>query len=339
VNRWRTGWMIAATATVVGGFSAVTVGQALAHGSMQNPISRTYECYLENPEHPTSAACQAAVALGGTQPLYDWNEVHLLDANGHSRDLIPDGRLCSAGLDKYKGFDLARADWTTSTLPASGPYTFQYKATAPHRGTFSFYVTKNGYDPTKPLKWSDLEDAPFLQATDPALDNGSYIIPGTIPAGHTGRALIYSIWQRSDSPEAFYTCSDVVFGTGRPSPGPSGSPSTSPPPKPGTCTASGWLATRQYNGGDLVSFNGHTWKAQWWNQNLQPGTDQVWVDQGTCTPTSRPPQPCTAPVWDPSGTYLMGNQVAYGAHTWQAKWWTRGDQPGASAVWDDLGPC
>lgn len=28
----------------------------------------------------------------------------------------------------------------------------------------------------------------------------------------SGRHLVYSIWQRSDSPEAFYTCSDVVFG-------------------------------------------------------------------------------------------------------------------------------
>jgi chitin-binding protein len=334
--------MIAAVATVVGTLSLVVVVEhALAHGSMQNPISRTYECFLENPEHPTSAACQAAVAIGGTQPLYDWNEVHLLNANGHSRDLIPDGKLCSAGLDKYKGFDLARADWRTSTLPASGAYTYQYKATAPHRGTFYFYVTRNGWNPTTPLKWSDLEATPYLQATDPALDNGSYIIQGTIPAGHTGRALIYTIWQRSDSPEAFYTCSDVVFGSGGPTPtgSPSRNPSPTPTPKPGTCTAPGWLSTKQYNGGALVSYNGHTWKAQWWTQGEQPGTAQVWVDQGTCVPTSRPPQPCPAPVWDPSGTYLQGNQVAYGGHTWTAKWWTRGDTPGTAAVWDDNGPC
>lgn len=340
MNRWRTGAVIGAVTVVVAGVSLGLVTAASAHGSMQNPISRTYECFLENPEHPTSAACQAAVAIGGTQPLYDWNEVHLLNANGQSRSLIPDGKLCSAGLDKYKGFDLARADWPTSRLPASGPYTFQYKATAPHRGTFFFYITKVGYDPTKPLKWSDLEATPFLQSTDPALDNGSYIIQGSIPAGHPGRQLIYSIWQRSDSPEAFYTCSDVVLG-GSPSPSPSTSPSKSPspPPKPGTCTAPGWLSTKQYNGNDLVSFNGHTWKAQWWNQGVQPGTDPVWVDQGTCTPTSRPPQPCNAPVWEPTTTYLQGNQASFGGHLWTAKWWTRGEQPGTAAVWDDQGPC
>src|SRR5215510_1468571 len=105
---WRKGAVIAAAAVV--GLSVAMISQAFAHGSMQNPISRTYECFLENPEHPTSAACQAAVAIGGTQPLYDWNEVHLLNAAGQSRQLIPDGKLCSAGLDKYKGFDQARAD-------------------------------------------------------------------------------------------------------------------------------------------------------------------------------------------------------------------------------------
>src|SRR5689334_11676792 len=58
---------------------AATLGvfpqQALAHGSFQSPISRVYNCYLEGPEHPISAACQAAIALGGTQAMYDWNGV------------------------------------------------------------------------------------------------------------------------------------------------------------------------------------------------------------------------------------------------------------------------
>ncbi|MFD0344439.1 LAETG motif-containing sortase-dependent surface protein, partial [Streptomyces sp. NPDC127117] len=40
---------------------------------------------------------------------------------------------------------------------------------------------------------------------------GDYVFRGSVPA-RSGRHLIYSIWQRSDSPEAFYTCSDVVFG-------------------------------------------------------------------------------------------------------------------------------
>ncbi|MBM7865141.1 hypothetical protein JOD27_008998, partial [Lentzea nigeriaca] len=46
----------------------------------------------------------------------------------------------------------------------------------------------------------------------------------------SGRHIIYSLWQRSDSPEAFYSCSDVQFG--------GGVPDTQPPTAPGTPVAS-----------------------------------------------------------------------------------------------------
>ncbi|MFG2331848.1 lytic polysaccharide monooxygenase [Streptomyces sp. NPDC048604] len=183
---------------------------AAAHGSMTDPVSRVSACYAEGPESPDSAACKAAVAASGTQAFYDWNEVNIGDAAGRHRELIPDGKLCSAGRDKYKGLDLARADWPASPL-AAGKHTFRYRATAPHRGTIALYVTKDGYDPAKPLKWSDLEAKPFATVTDPRLENGAYVFQGTVPA-KSGRHLVYSVWQRSDSPEAFYTCSDVVFG-------------------------------------------------------------------------------------------------------------------------------
>lgn len=183
---------------------------AVAHGSMTDPVSRVSACYAEGPESPKSAACKAAVAASGTQAFYDWNAVNIANAAGKHRDLIPDGKLCSAGNDKYRGLDLARGDWPASTL-ASGKHTFRYKGTAPHRGSFELYVTKDGYDPSKPLKWSDLEAKPFATVTDPRMENGDYVFDGTIP-NKSGRHLIYSIWQRSDSPEAFYTCSDVVFG-------------------------------------------------------------------------------------------------------------------------------
>ncbi|MGW8764586.1 lytic polysaccharide monooxygenase auxiliary activity family 9 protein [Streptomyces sp. NPDC055815] len=199
----------AATAALVLSGLAVAPG-ASAHGSMTDPVSRVSACYAEGPEAPRSAACKAAVAASGTQAFYDWNAVNIANAAGQHRRLIPDGRLCSAGNDKYRGLDLARADWPASGMKA-GAHTFRYKGTAPHRGSFALYVTKDGYDPSKPLKWSDLEERPFVTVTDPGMQNGDYVFQGTVPK-KSGRHLIYSIWQRSDSPEAFYTCSDVVFG-------------------------------------------------------------------------------------------------------------------------------
>ncbi|MGW0548061.1 lytic polysaccharide monooxygenase auxiliary activity family 9 protein [Streptomyces altiplanensis] len=190
--------------------TALSAVPASAHGSMTDPVSRVSACYAEGPESPDSAACKAAVAAGGVQALYDWNAVNIANAAGNHRQLIPDGELCSAGNDKYKGLDLARADWPSSKL-AAGKHTFRYKGTAPHKGSFELYVTKDGYDPTKPLKWSDLEEKPFAAVTDPKMENGDYVFDGTVP-NKSGRHLVYSVWQRSDSPEAFYTCSDVVFG-------------------------------------------------------------------------------------------------------------------------------
>ncbi|WP_405596281.1 lytic polysaccharide monooxygenase [Streptomyces sp. NBC_01410] len=207
--------------------AGVAAGPAFAHGSMTDPVSRVSACFAEGPESPKSVACKAAVAASGTQAFYDWNEVNIANAAGNHQQLIPDGKLCSAGRDKYKGLDLPRADWPASTF-ASGNHTFRYKATAPHKGSFELYLTKDGYDPGKPLKWSDLETKPFAKVTNPKLVNGEYVFDGVVP-NKSGRHLIYSIWQRSDSPEAFYTCSDVVFGQDNANTGGAPAPTASAP--------------------------------------------------------------------------------------------------------------
>jgi chitin-binding protein len=230
-KRWI--FVIAALLIVTAGFALFGFSRpALAHGALSAPMSRIYGCFLEGPENPTTPACQYAVSTGGTQALYDWNGVHLLNANGQSRELIPDGKLCSAGNAEFAAFDTPRTDWPSTYVQSGVPYTFQFTATAPHLGTFYLYMTKDGYDPTQPLKWSDLEDTPFLTATNPPLVNGVYQMPGTMPAGKSGHNLIYMIWQRSDSPEAFYSCSDVIFDNGGPTPTPT------PTQQPISCKAS-----------------------------------------------------------------------------------------------------
>lgn len=193
--------------------TALAAAPASAHGSMGDPVSRVAQCYAEGPESPTSEACEAAVAAGGTQALYDWNGIRIGDAAGRHRELIPDGKLCSANSEAFKGLDLARADWPATSV-SSGSYTFKYRVTAPHKGTFKVYLTKPGYDPTKPLAWDDLDLAnPVATATDPAASGGFYTFSGSLPE-RSGKQLLYAIWQRSDSPEAFYSCSDVTFGGG-----------------------------------------------------------------------------------------------------------------------------
>lgn len=201
--------------------TALAAAPAAAHGSMGDPVSRVSQCYAEGPESPGSAACRAAVAAGGTQALYDWNGIRIGDAGGRHQALIPDGRLCSADNDEFKGLDLARADWPATSV-RSGWYTFKYRVTAPHKGRFDVYLTKPGYDPAKPLAWADLDLAhPVATVTDPVASGGFYTFSGTLPE-RSGRQLLYAIWQRSDSPEAFYSCSDVTFGGGSANGGGSG---------------------------------------------------------------------------------------------------------------------
>lgn len=259
------------------GITAVLLHRVvLAHGAMQTPMSRVYSCYLENPETPDTLACKDAIAMSGTQPLYDWNEVNLRNAGGNHRALIPDGKLCSAGRDKYAAFDQPRLDWPVTILPASGTYTFYFTAAVPHNmGHFELYVTRNGYDPLQPLKWSDLEETPFLTVQEPPVIDGYYVFSGALPGGKSGRHLIYTIWQRHDSAEAFYSCSDVWFGTS-PTPQP-----TAPP----MCTAPDWSASIVYQMNDLVNHNGKQWRAKWSNTSTEPssaGGVSPWEIQGYC---------------------------------------------------------
>lgn len=190
--------------------SASLTTQAFGHGSLETPVSRVFSCFQENPESPDSNVCKEVVKLGGTQPLYDWMEVNIANANGQHKSIIPDGKLCGAGRDKYAALNLARADWATTNLPSGGQFTFRFRATAPHKGFFEFFMTKPGYNPLQPLRWADLDSVPFLRVENPALQNGFYVMTGQLPI-RKGRQLIYAIWQRTDSPEAFYTCSDVNF--------------------------------------------------------------------------------------------------------------------------------
>ncbi|MGW4461899.1 lytic polysaccharide monooxygenase auxiliary activity family 9 protein [Micromonospora sp. NPDC004704] len=198
---------VLAAATVVA--ALLPAGPALAHGAPGNPVSRSAACGPEAPRTNGSAACRAAVAAGTV--VDQWDNVRVAGVNGRDREKIPDGRLCSGGVAKFRGLDLARADWPATKLKAGTELTFTYRTTIPHEGTFRWYVTGDGYDPTRPLAWSDLGERPFLTATDPPQTDGAYRMRGRLPAGLSGRHVIFAIWQNSSTPDTYYSCSDVTF--------------------------------------------------------------------------------------------------------------------------------
>ncbi|MFJ7205815.1 lytic polysaccharide monooxygenase [Streptomyces sp. NPDC098789] len=211
--------------------TATGVTPAAAHGATGDPVSRSVACS----KNPTNPACAAAWGVSKGQ-VYDWQSIVQGQAMDHStpssspqhRGVIPDGKLCSANKPDFAGLDLPRSDFPSTQLPSGREYTLKYDISALHNPyRMEMYVTKDGYDPKKPLKWDDLEPTPFLSADNTAAT--------TAPDGYLGRGkqmftflaqlpekkgehLIYTIWHglkkpdgSAQSSEAFYSCSDVDF--------------------------------------------------------------------------------------------------------------------------------
>lgn len=194
------------------GAAALSPQLGRAHGSMVVPESRIYHCFLNNAENPSDPACRALKDAGGTQAFYDWTGVNQANANGNHQAVVPDGKLCSGNNPTFRGLDLARSDWHATPIAngTDGKFEFVFRATAPHASRdWIFYVTRAGWNPTQPLRWSDLFE--FCRFGSVPLDNGNYRFRCALPA-LSGRHTIYTVWQRSDSTEAFYTCTDVEFG-------------------------------------------------------------------------------------------------------------------------------
>ncbi|MES5818633.1 lytic polysaccharide monooxygenase [Streptomyces sp. RG80] len=217
MTAYRTALAATATAPLLLGVWAA--GPAQAHGAPTDPVSRVYACSPDGGAPAGSAACRAAVAANGTS-FAAWDNLRIANVNGRDRQTVPDGELCSGGLPAYKGLDLARTDWPSTRLTPGATMTMRYASTIPHTGTFKLFLTKPGYDPAKPLTWSDLPSQPFAEVKDPALTGGAYRLRATLPADRTGRHVLYTIWQNSSTPDTYYSCSDVVFPAAEKKPAP-----------------------------------------------------------------------------------------------------------------------
>ncbi|MGW3112176.1 lytic polysaccharide monooxygenase auxiliary activity family 9 protein [Streptomyces sp. NPDC001091] len=189
-----------------------TAGPAQAHGAPTDPVSRVYACSPQGGSAGATAACRAAIAANGA-PFTAWDNLRVPGVDGRDRQVIPDGKLCSGNLSAYRGLDLARTDWPSTRLTPGSRMTLTYASTIAHEGTFRLYLTKPGYDPAKPLKWSDLPERPFAEIKNPPLSNGAYHLGVTLPSDRTGRQMLYTIWQNTSTPDTYYSCSDVVLAS------------------------------------------------------------------------------------------------------------------------------
>ncbi|MCL2734888.1 MAG: lytic polysaccharide monooxygenase, partial [Actinomycetia bacterium] len=228
MKRRRTLSLLAGLATLVAALGLVVLGQnsAQAHGVAMMPGSRTYLCYEDAQTAtgalvPTNPACAAAVAQSGTTPLYNWFAVLDSNAAGRGDGYVPDGTLCSAGNKSpydFSAYSAARDDWPRTHLTSGSTIQLQYSNWAAHPGTFRVYLTKQGWSPTTPLAWADLDQIGSVtnpaSVGSPGTDGGHYYWDQALPSGRSGDALVFIQWVRSDSNENFFSCSDIAFDGG-----------------------------------------------------------------------------------------------------------------------------
>ncbi|MEU7181124.1 lytic polysaccharide monooxygenase auxiliary activity family 9 protein [Streptomyces celluloflavus] len=189
------------SAAVVGlgivGVSLLSTSSASSHGYSDAPISRQALC-----------ANHTVTDCGAIQ--YEPQSVE--GPKGFPAAGPADGKICSGGHDGFAQLDDPRGGkWPGTKLAAGQGYTFSWRLTARHSTTdFEYFITKDGYDPTKPLTRADLEPQPFMTVPMGGVQPGSTVQhQGTIPTQKSGRHLILGVWNIADTGNAFYACSDV----------------------------------------------------------------------------------------------------------------------------------
>ncbi|MGF1685079.1 lytic polysaccharide monooxygenase [Photobacterium japonica] len=88
-----------------------------------------------------------------------------------------------------------------------------------------------------------------------------------------------------------------------------------------------WDKTATYVENDVVTHNGKTWKAGWWNQNEEPGVSNVW--KRVLTDGEEP----EVGAWSASSEYNTNDVVTHDNAEWKAAWWTKGEEPGTTGEW------
>ncbi len=174
---------------------------ALAHGYVESPASRAYMCKLGK-----------NIDCGTVQ--YEPQSVERT-SGFPTGALPPDGQLASAGISQYSQLDRQSLNAWTKTPITAGANTFTWYHTAPHKTVnWRWYITKQDWNPNKPLTRDQFESTPFCTV------NGNGQAPAqrqemncNVPQ-RTGYQVIYAVWEIADTTNSFYQAIDVDFGNG-----------------------------------------------------------------------------------------------------------------------------
>ncbi|MFH8618753.1 lytic polysaccharide monooxygenase [Streptomyces sp. NPDC017979] len=183
---------------IAGAALFATSGSAQGHGYVDSPVSRQQLCGT------------GAVADCGQ---VEWEPWSVEGPKGFPQRGPADGAICSGGNARFSELDDPRGGaWPTTALQGGQSHNFVWRITARHATTdFRYYVTKDGYDPSKPLTRADLETQPFLTVPFGGARPGATVSHSGVLPQKSGRHVIVGVWNVDDTDFAFYTCSDVTL--------------------------------------------------------------------------------------------------------------------------------
>jgi chitin-binding protein len=226
----RRTWLHRVLALAAATMSAVAVaaaapGPALAHGNIIDAPSRNFGCWQRWGTNHLSPDMQAQDPMcyqawqANPNTMWNWMSLYRNGMGGAFTTAVPDGTLCSINHSEGGlGNSLdAVGDWTAENVSRS--FTLTLHDQASHGADYvRVYVTKSGFDPvTQPLGWGDLDlvatvgNTPAAQWTSSTTPTAGVQLKINATAGHSGRAIVFTIWQASHSDQTYFMCSDVVI--------------------------------------------------------------------------------------------------------------------------------
>ncbi|AZE53000.1 hypothetical protein C4K03_0827 [Pseudomonas synxantha] len=202
----------------------------IRHGTSELPPSRQYFCYTQQDYGGGSggiknAACKKAYEEAGSENwqrerLFNfWNTYSKNLENSQTpdkpKDLVPDGKLCSAGIADYDSINIISDAWHTTDLEVkNGRVQLTYIASQMHEpSTFRVFLTDQNN-----LNWDSLKESPDVKVEGVPDKNsstpGHYYLDVKLPDGYSSdtKSILYIMWKRDERPhETFFSCSDVMI--------------------------------------------------------------------------------------------------------------------------------
>ncbi|AHG18937.1 chitin-binding protein [Chania multitudinisentens RB-25] len=170
--------------------------QSSAHGYVESPASRAYQCRQE-----LNTQC------GSIQ--YEPQSVE--GPKGFPQSGPPDGHIASG--NKAPFFELDQQSpsrWNTLNLQ-TGDNSFTWHLTQPHRTTsWRYFITQQGWNTAQPLTRASFDLVPFCQFDEAgAIPETKVVHHCNIPTDRSGPHVILAVWDIADTGNAFYQAIDV----------------------------------------------------------------------------------------------------------------------------------